>query len=232
MLPVLPFRTWFNRWFRSVSDHVSDIGADTQQVVRTARDDVVHELRSSGDGIAGKVANRLDALAVHVRAEASGVAEVALATERRLARLEASVGVLLAEGDATSTALVDGPWVHRALAVSPASTVVVPGRIGRLAEELRGAGHLVVHASADGSADLVVVRDAALDELDALLEVARRALAPGGRVVLLVDGRPADKSLDGWDVLDERVVVRHDQGWRPSESGEPAPGSRSLYVLG
>src|SRR5688572_33195 len=75
---ILPVRTWFNRWFRSVSDHVSEVGADTQQVVLRTRDDAVWEIRASRDDIAGRVDGSLRDLAAEVRAEAGGVAEVAL----------------------------------------------------------------------------------------------------------------------------------------------------------
>ena len=113
--PVLPVRTWFNRWFVSVSDHVTDVGGDTQQVVKQARDDLVHEVRASRVGLAGHLQPGLDRVADEVRAEAAGVAEVALATDRRLARLEAAVAFLVDEHDAAATAIVDVPWVHRAL---------------------------------------------------------------------------------------------------------------------
>lgn len=228
--PVLPFRTWFNRWFRAVSDHVSEVAADTQQVVKQSRDDLVHEVRASKDGIADRLQGRLDHVTADIRAEAAGVAEVALATERRLSRLESAIAFLVAEGDANDPAVVDGPWVHKALAASPPSTVVLPGRVGRLADELRAAGHGVVVAAADHTADVVVVRDVPVDDLEGLVEAARRALAPGGRLLLAVHSAPPDKLLDGWAVLDERFVVRTGDGWRPVESS--ADASRCLYVLG
>ena len=228
--PVLPVRPWFNRWFRAVSDHVSEAAADTQQVVKQSRDDLVHEVRASEDGIGDRLQGRLDRVIADIRAEAAGVAEVALATERRLARLESIIAFVVSEDDATATAIVDGPWVHRALAASPPSTVVLPGRCGRLAEELRAAGHIVVVAAADRSADLVIVRDVAPEDLEGVVEAGRRALATGGRLILAVDGTVPDKLLDGWAVLDERVVARTTDGWRSDERSTAA--TRSLYVLG
>ena len=228
--PVLPFRTWFNRWFRAVSDHVSEAAADTQQVVKQSRDDLVHEVRASKDGIADRLQGRLDHVTADIRAEAAGVAEVALATERRLARLEAAVAFLVAEDDPTADAVVDAPWVHKALAASPPSTVLLPARVGRLADELRASGHVVVVAAADGTADLIVLTDVATDDLEGVIEAGRRALASGGRLILAVDGAVPDKLLDGWAVLDERFVTRTADGWRPVESSSSA--TRALYVLG
>lgn len=225
--PVLPVRAWFDRWFRSLSDHVTEVGADTQHQLRSARDDVVHEVRAGDDSIAARVQRHLDVLGADVRAEAGGVAEVALATERRLARLEASIATLLSTGDAASTSVVDGPWVHRAVAPRDAATIVLTGPDARLGQELRAAGHVVVHAAADGVADVVVLRDPPGDDVEGVLDAARRTLAPGGAVVLAAGQEPPAKALDAWDVADHRVVTRTDAGWSPSGSD----ADRWLYIL-
>lgn len=228
-LPVLPFRTWFNRWFRSISDHVTRVGDDVKQVVLRARDDVAVEVRASLDDTTGRVESRLDRLVADVRSEANGVTEVAVATERRLARLEASVGALLDELDPAANAIADGPWVHRALAALADATVVLPGGTSRLAAELESGGHRVVSVAPDGAADLVVLRDVPGAELDSVLDTAKRSLAPGGRVVLALPAPAPDKDLDGWAVLDERYVARRDGRWVEVDAGA---AQRALYVLG